>query len=205
MKLFRKAWFVIIFSLNLSLTSCMLAPPAPQIVSARNQNIAWPSRLHQLDQIKHWDMQGLIGIRTTGQAFSANWRWQQKGGFYVITLDGPLGINAFELLGTPRNVKLVTGDGQKFTAASPEKLLQEKLHLQLPVTLLFYWIRGLPAPKTPATQEFDTYHHLHFLKQAGWQIDYEGYQAIGNIDLPHRILLVNDDIKVKIIINEWHF
>jgi outer membrane lipoprotein LolB len=186
-----------------ALTSCATIPsfkqPAPQ-----NQSITWDNRVSTLSNIQNWDLKGLIAIRTNKDAVSANWQWQQKANHtYTISLFGPLGANSLQLTGEPNHVLLETSDGKKFTANSPESLLEQQ-GWRLPVSHLYYWIRGLPAPNIPAQKNFDAYNHLTTLIQQGWRIEYPRYLSIHNIDLPGKIVLTNAELNVKIIINQWN-
>ena len=81
--------------------------------------------------------------------------------------------------------------------------MQQVLGWQLPVTNLYFWVRGLPAPNSSASTTFDPYHHLIELEQQGWQIQYERYTAIQGIDLPSKLRLKRGQLQVKIVISSW--
>lgn len=198
----------------LSINGCASLSPQKQTTSTNLQanhssNIipTWDNRVQVLSNIEDWDLNALIAIRANAsrQAGSANMKWKQSKKEYDILLFGPLGADAVKLAGRPGQVSLETADGKKFTAATPEALLLQQSGWNLPVSHLFYWIRGLPVPKMPAKKTFDVDHRLNVLSQQGWVIQYLGYQAIGQIDVPNKILLSNADVNVKIIIKNWQF
>jgi outer membrane lipoprotein LolB len=193
---------VLLFLSLLTLTSCVTTPSNVQ--SPQNAPITWENRVGTLSSIENWNLQGLIAIRTQKDAFTANWQWQQqKDHRYSISLFGPLGSNAVQLTGSPGQVLLETSDGKKITSTSPESLLEQQLGWRLPVSSLYYWVRGLPVPNVSAQKQFDAYHHLTTLIQQNWTVQYLQYISVNHIDLPRKIALSNSDLNVKIVVNRW--
>jgi outer membrane lipoprotein LolB len=167
----------------------------------------WGNRVQVLSNIEDWDLNALIAVRAnaTHDAGSANMSWKQSKQDYDILLFGPLGSNAVKLTGKPGHVSLETADGKKFNATSPEALLLQQSGWNLPVSNLFYWIRGLPVPKVPSQKSFDADNHLSELTQQGWVIKYLRYKTVGQVDVPDKILLANAKVNVKIVIKSWQF
>lgn len=199
--------YILLLSL-FGLTSCATVSSqqtAPAF--AKSEVPTWGNRVEVLSNIHDWDMNALIAIRanTPKSAGSANMKWKQTRQNYNILLFGPLGSNAVTLAGKPGQVSLETADGKKFNAATPEALLLQQSGWNLPVSNLFYWIRGLPVPKVPAQKSFDVDNHLTNLNQQGWSIQYVSYKTVGQIDMPEKILLANSQVNVKIIIKNWQF
>ena len=193
---------VLLFLSLLVLTSCATTPSNEQ--SPQNIPITWENRVNTLSSIANWDLQGLIAIRTQNDAFTANWQWQQQNNHhYSISLFGPLGANAVQLTGAPDQVLLETSDGKKITSTSPESLLEQQLGWRLPVSNLYYWVRGLPVPNVSAQKQFDAYHHLTTLVQQNWTVQYLQYISVNHIDLPRKIALSNPNMHVKIVVNRW--
>jgi outer membrane lipoprotein LolB len=198
--------FLTIFLVCLWLTGCASFQPFQrEMKPAVDQDMAWNDRVQMLSQIKNWDLKALIAIRNTKDNQSATLNWQQTKQNYEISLFGPLGSNAVTLTGQPGKVILATADGKKIVAANPESLLATQTGWQLPVSNLYYWIRGLPAPNSPSRKQFDAYHHLMILHQQGWIIRYQHYVSFKGIDVPSRIVLENSQLSVKIVINQWQF
>jgi outer membrane lipoprotein LolB len=184
------------------LTGCSTLSSSPP--SANNQNVKWQERQQELNHLTSWTINGAAAIRTPKDSISASLQWQQTGQKYTISLFGPLGTSGVTLTGAPGKVVLETADGKKITAASPEELISSQSGWNLPVSDLFYWIRGLPAPTTiPQQTKFDNYHHLTEITQAGWQIHYLRYTSVNNIDLPNKIFIEQPTLNIKIIINQW--
>ena len=112
-----------------------------------------------------------------------------------------------QLVGNDKQVTLWESSTNSVSAPTPEALLQERLGWTLPISNLVYWIRGVPAPASAATQvnslQLDTYNHLLHLQQQGWDIQYVSFQIVNNIDLPRIIYLQTQGLKIKIVIKKW--
>lgn len=167
-----------------------------------NQRMSWQARQHQLHPIQHWTINGAMGINMPNYAQAASMVWQQQARDYQVSLFGPFGVGRTTLTGTPTAVTLLAS-GKQYKAKTPEKLMQEVLGWQLPVTNLYFWVRGLPAPNSPATTTFDAFHHLTELKQQGWKILYLRYTAIKGVDLPSKLVLQHGQLQVKFVIAKW--
>lgn len=189
--------------LTLWLTSCATVPsgPAPQ-----NTTQDWGSRAHSLSEIQQWNLKALIAVRNMAknENVTANLQWQQSARNYTILLFGPLGAGSAKLTGAPGKVTLETADGKSHSAPTPERLLIEQTNWNLPVSNLYYWIRGLPVPNLPAEKHFDTFHHLVELQQQGWKVQFLSYTSANQIDVPNKIFLFNPQMNVKIVIKEWN-
>ncbi len=187
-----------------SLASCTTLREQP---SSLNQSISWQERTMTLTKLQSWDISAIMAIRTHAgnEGGTANLKWQQRKKEYSLLLYGPLGADAIKISGQPGHVSLETADGKKFNASTPELLLAQQTGWQLPVSDLYYWVRGLPAKGSPANMQFDSYHHLIRLNQAGWTVDFLRYSAVNQIDVPTKMILENWRINVKIIVNQWQF
>jgi outer membrane lipoprotein LolB len=180
------------------LTSCSTLP------HSLDQPVAWSKRSASLTQLTHFTLKGVIGISTPHDRVSATLNWQQiDRSHYHIYLFGPLGTHALQLTGKKQTVTLTLSTGKKIVAISAEALLAEQTGYQLPVTQLFYWVRGLPSPTTIAHKQFDHAQHLCTMQQSGWLVHYSEYANINGMDLPIRLILEKDGFKIKIIIKDW--
>lgn len=165
--------------------------------------MTWDQREKVLSQVHSWDIDAKIAIRNQKGADSANMQWKQANQQYSILLFGPLGSNQVRLTGKPGSVQLEMADGKKVNASSPEILLNQQTGYRLPVSNLYYWIRGMPVPNVAAQKRFDNENRLLELSQSGWLIQFSGYSAKGKIDMPDKIFLSNQAMTVKIIIHQW--
>jgi outer membrane lipoprotein LolB len=172
-------------------------------VPAGNQTVSWEERSKELASITNWELKAAVGIHAGQSAESGSLQWTQNGGEYSLLMFGPLGANTFLLTGTPEQVELTTPQGKKLYAQSADVLLAKETGWNLPVSDLAYWIRGLPAPGSPAKKQLDAFNHITLLQQKGWKIQYLRYSSTNQIDLPTKILLEYPHLNVKIVINNW--
>lgn len=192
--LFFYAWLAM-------LPACKSIPPSTHITE--EQPISWVERQQQLAQITTWNTQGAIRIRTPETGGSASINWEQTPDHYLIRLFGPLGVGQVQLEGTPNYVSLITANQERYTASSAESLLAQHTGWNLPISNLYYWIRGLPTPTEPAIIQFDAMQRPITLQQQGWTIYYQQYTNVNGIDLPSQINLSNDQFDVRIIVSNW--
>lgn len=194
-----------------ALSSCATEPTSQQPISAMQpstiQHISWSERQQQLQKIKQWQIRGSVAVKAKPplQSFSASLNWRQKYSHYAIYLFGPLGIGTIKIYGQPGKFILQTAANEKFIASSPTQLIKQQLGIILPVTSLFYWIRGLPLPTAAASKKFDNFGHLTTIKQQNWQITYLSYVTATGTDLPRAMLLRHRNFYIKITINHWKF
>jgi outer membrane lipoprotein LolB len=197
----------IILSLTwlLALAGCTTTVKTPeQQPAAQTKPVAWESRAQTLSSISNWDLKGLIAIRQNKDAVSANWQWQQQANHnYSISLYGPLGSNSVQLTGSPNHVLLEMSDGKKFSAKSVEALVAQQSGWRLPVSNLYFWIRGLPVPGVAAKKQLDANQRITTMIQQGWRVEYLNYTSVNQIDLPSKMTLTNPDMSVKIVIKHW--
>lgn len=188
--------------LLISLTACttITTRPTPQTTQTIS---ATQIQQNQNRLIANWTVRGRIAVQMAQQGGSASVFWKQQGQNYAMELFGPLGAGAVYLNGVPGQIDLTTSKGQYLQAATPEKLIQQALGWNLPVTNLNYWIRGIPAPGFVVTQSFNDQGQLAQLQQDGWQINYQTYMNENNKALPQYMTLVRQGLTVKIIIDSW--
>jgi outer membrane lipoprotein LolB len=58
---------------------------------------------------------------------------------------------------------------------------------------------GLPMPG----QAFDEV--LRGFRQAGWLVDYQQMQSVGGKTMPRKVTVKNDQVKLKLFIDQWIF
>lgn len=165
--------------------------------------LSWAARETLLNKLQSWEVNGKIAVHTAQESGSATIDWSQQQQNFRISLMGPFGSHNATLSGQPGAVTLVTSDGKHIVAKSPEQLLAQQMGWQLPVSNMNYWIRGLPAPGIPVSNQFDVYHRLTLLVQQGWNIQYLSYMNVNGIELPQKISISSATVNSKIIIYNW--
>ncbi|MES2141944.1 MAG: lipoprotein insertase outer membrane protein LolB [Pseudomonadota bacterium] len=196
---------IIALILTFFLSGCtsFLQQPTVNLNKPVNHYLPWTQRKTQLNALQNWQANGNIAIHTPKSGVNASFSWQQLNANYNLRLFGPFGTQSILLSGTPQQVSLVTHN-QTYTAQNAERLLAQQLGLRLPVSELYYWLRGLPAPQSRYTINLDAYNRLLQLRQSHWRINYLHYTNIGNIDIPEHIELSNGQWKVKILVTRWN-
>lgn len=163
----------------------------------------WQSHKQQIGSLDAWQISGKVGIRAAQDSGSGTLFWLQRQDYYDIRLSGPLGRGAARLTGRPGDSQLEVANQGRYQAASPEQLLQQQLGLNLPVSHLLWWIRGLPAPDSRSRLTLDRDSRLAQLSQDGWQVEYLRYAEQDGYWLPERLKLSGHDLQVTLVIKDW--
>ena len=142
---------------------------------------------------ENWRLVGKLGVRSPGYNGSAAVDWQQSIERYEISLTGALGVSVARIAGDQRLVQITLGDEP--TRTLPAQALSEEIGYELPLAHLSYWVRGVPDPGYATTE-----HETGF-DQAGWRIEYLGFQA----SMPRKIRFTRDATKLTLIVRTWEF
>ncbi len=162
-------------------------------------------------QLNYWLLTGKVGIRLNKQASRADIIWQQQPDHYELTLQGPFGSGALQLIGTPEQATLITAEGTQ-QAPNAEILIKQQLGWSVPVEYLAWWAQGLPTPDLPlqGNATYDEQHHLTGFTQDNWTITLAEYKttstdnsAISTVELPYRITLNKASLRLTLVIAEW--
>ncbi|MBB5212791.1 lipoprotein insertase outer membrane protein LolB [Microbulbifer hydrolyticus] len=187
--------------LLLTVAACSSQKPQPEQASAPT---AQPQSAAALQR---WEAIGKLGVRSPKENGSANLTWQQASGNYRIHLSGPLGAGATVISGSPGGVSLQRGSDPAVFASNPAQLTEQVMGWPLPVSEMFYWVRGLAAPGAVGGQQKNAKGQLQSLQQSGWQLNFGGYQTVGPYQLPTRIKAATNNaagpVSVTVVIKEW--
>lgn len=164
---------------------------------------AWEAHKQQVASIDGWQISGKIGIRAPKDSGSATLFWLQRQGYFDIRLAGPLAVGSARISGRSNDVVLDLSTEGSFRSDSAEDLLEQGLGWRLPLTQLFWWVRGLPAPDSRSKISLDTDSQLNRLEQDGWQIQYLSYMQQDGYTLPERIKLQGQNLQVTLVIKDW--
>lgn len=205
---------LVAITLALSLSYCAQVPTAPSQVDFKQQ-------LPRLQQLSDWQLEGKLGIKLPDDNGSARLSWQQQGEAFYLTLSGPLGSGRVVIEGNEQFASLQQADQPPLQAESADALLFHATGWQLPVELLRYWVRGIPAPALAASaQVFDDTGALSGFEQADWRIEVKRHQWVDGLVLPgfvratrHLPAELNahtgaepgstDSIRVTLAIHQW--
>ena len=144
------------------------------------------------------ELQGVFGIITPQTHQSGHFTWEQDPQKqFSLELYGPLGLGATSLIEQNGVVTLETAQGKKYTATSPELLLQNTLGWSMPVQGMTYWLLGVPVPDILFSAQYDSVNQIQNLTQSGWQIDYSWGQ---NSVYPARIVMQRQGVRLTVVI-----
>lgn len=158
----------------------------------------------QVLAVQQWQLHGRLAMQRGDTGFSGNLDWQQQRGAYELRVTAPLNGGIFALSGDHQRVSLLTPKGEVYQAISAEHLMQRHLGWTIPVSGAQYWVRGVPAPSTPASQPvFDQQGRWTDFAQQGWRVSVLDYFDELQPALPRKLFFSRDDLKVRIVIKRW--
>jgi outer membrane lipoprotein LolB len=192
---------------------CATAPPPSPPVE--NPAAAWQARQAELKPVIAWKIQGRLAMRSDKEGWQATVYWTRDGERQRIDLAGPLGRGHLRLVEDGQSAELRDADQRTWHADNAEQLLFRTTGWRVPLDGLNYWVRGLPAPGTAATEELDNRGRLKSLVQSGWDIRFLEYTPYGSFDLPSKLFMKrqgngaddspakNSALEVRLIIERW--
>jgi outer membrane lipoprotein LolB len=180
----------------LYLAGCSLQKTQPL-----SPNLSWDEHQTLLKQYLNWELSGKVGIRTADDNQTASLKWLQIAQTYQIDIHGPWGQGGASIEGKPGAVTVNVSGDKQYRGVNPEQILYEKLGWDLPISDIYWWIRGLPSPEKPYTHHLED-NRLKALQQDGWEIQYLRYNNL-NPALPNKLSLSRNDLKITVIINSW--
>ena len=169
----------------------------------------WETHQTRVQQLSHWQITGKLGVRVPGDNGSANLRWENQAQNFRLDLSGPFGQGRLLITGKPGKVTLQQPGDAPLIADSAASLIYQATGWTLPVELLTFWVRGIPAPQQPVSWiEKNDAGLVAALKQDGWHIHYSQYQRVKldgttYVQLPGKILAEYQDIRLTLIIRQW--
>jgi len=196
--------------LMLLLSGCATQPAAP-LLDAEALDRLWDSRQAQLSGLAGWQMKGRVAVKSDEDSWSASLSWQQQAETFDISFSSMLGQRMAQLKGDELSASLYLPDDRVLSAANVSDLLDDELGWSVPMGGLRYWLVGLPAPEPEpvlaATSELnkglDEWGRLQWLEQSGWRIEYQRYHSAGILEVPKKMVLTRDDLRVRFVIDRW--
>ncbi|MGB5326312.1 MAG: lipoprotein insertase outer membrane protein LolB [Pseudomonadales bacterium] len=189
----RSAARLLLILLLLTLAACApLAQRATQIDSL--------SRLPET-----WRCQGKLALRAeradgSSESQVLRFRLEQHGEDFTLQLSGLFGLGAAVIEQRGGVVTLQRGPALLEQADSSEALLLQLTGLDLPVSLLRYWLAGRPGPREIARVER---RHASGFEQAGWTVSYLALAEYAGNTLPRKIRATGSPGSVTIVVADW--
>jgi len=157
----------------------------------------------QLTQVTSWTAQGKLAYDVNGQRGNFSFRWIQSNHAYEIVLFGPLGISVATIIGNEVSARITTSEGQMLSAPRPEQLLQETLGLDMPVSAMIDWLRGVPREMGVSGEvEGPTKTSAEGFKQLGWQVEVQRRDKSMN---PSRVRISMPGANLLVIVKGWSY
>lgn len=179
-------WIILIIFLQ----ACATAPverAAPYSIMARQSLYA----------LEPWSIDGRLGLTGPNDSWSASIVWDHLPDSDQIKLSGPLGQGAVAIHLRGNYVTVDRGGGQVESSSNPEQFINQQLGLFVPIRSLRFWVIGLPKPGESYEDTADGF------KQSGWLIDYPQMLMVNGQSMPRKIVVTNEQVKLKLIIDQW--
>ena len=186
---------------------CLLVCLIGCLSGCATQNTLAPVEEVSLARATQWAAQGKMSYDLNGQQGNFSFRWVQQNKAFDIVLFGPLGITIATVTGDENTARIATFDGLVRTAASPERLMFDALGLNLPVSAMTHWIRGVPGDvRTGSRFDVNRARKLDVessgFAQSGWKITVLRRDEASN---PSRIRITKPDAKLLIVVKNWAY
>jgi len=170
-----------------------------------SQNIE--TRNKQLSQLNSWTIAGKIAFINSQKRQSATLHWQKNNSEKTELLNlSTFGIKMLELSQQQDNFTLEV-DGQHYQTQDLDHLIYALTGLNLPTRAMNHWLKGLaflPTDKViyhAKTQLPESLTSRYNKKK--WLIKYSKYHHIGPFQLAKQLTIIQNDLRIKIIIHSW--
>jgi outer membrane lipoprotein LolB len=172
------------------LSACSVTPVQPNMHYSR-------AAMLRLYELEHWSFEGRLALTGQDDSWSANISWEHSPETEKIKLSGPMGQGAVVISLAGNVVTIDRGGDDVQSSTQPEEFINQQLGMFVPVRSLRYWVVGLPEPSC-SYKETDV-----GFNQAGWLNEYKQMQAVDDGAMPHKMTVMNNQVKLKLIIDHW--
>ena len=150
------------------------------------------------DTLPDWSLQGRVAVKSYVLQRSINIHWRQRGERFDIHLTGPLGISVGRIEGDSKQAWLGVPGELRQAATDPDSLFRRHFGFSIPLSSVRHWVRGQMDPGLSYRTRDD-----HFL-QAGWKIEYLGYQESLDTKLPRKVRISRPEASLTLLIRSWY-
>ena len=193
----KRYW--LLFSL-LTLNACTgVTVKEPGLVD----EVTYQDRADKLAAMVEWGLKGKISLDDGDQGGSGKLQWDVVPGRSELDFHGAMGRGAWHLEMGQGGARLKMADGTEQTAVDVNDLIRENVGWPVPLGALQWWTRGLAAPGKIDDEQFGSDGLLVSLSQFGWNVDFNRYDSVGDIELPVRLKATRDNYRVKLAVSSW--
>lgn len=163
-----------------------------------------PGALPAAAQLESFHLKGRITLQVEKERFPGSVRWAHAPQRDELWFYSPVGSAVAHLVQDESGALLVNAKGEEHRASDLRSLADAVLGWDLPLEGLPYWVRGLPWPGAPVDDaERDEQGRLTRLEQAGWQVTYMAWSAGAADDLPAKLDLKGERLRLRLLIERW--
>jgi outer membrane lipoprotein LolB len=185
--------------IGLAIVGCATQLPTKPVVDASVHAL----HLKQISHIQTFHIQGRLAVNADGKGYSGSIAWVHQADADVIDVYTPLGSKIAHIHKTKTLVTLSNAKGESVSAQDTESLTEKTLGWRLPLNGLSDWAVGRPTQAPITQQQWDSEGKLTLLEQQGWKIEYPQYAESLGVSLPQKITLRNQNILLKLVIEQW--
>ncbi len=193
-------------SLAISLALLLLTSCAAVKEQVATEPAGWSAEQQLRQQIKCWEIRGRLGVQTENAGGTLDIIWKQAEQDFSIRLIAPLGTGNYHVQGNSDGAEIRFPDGRIETVNNIDRVFSSILKVDLPVSAVKDWIRGLPARSLSVENiSWNDQGLLNTAKQSGWNVEMKKYTG-KKILLPHVIYLSrddNDELDVRLVLRRW--
>ncbi len=165
---------------------------------------SWQNHQSQLEQLTDWSLSGKLALITPEERSSVNIHWQQSDNDFHIRFTTFLGLSVLEIQKSGDATVIIDSNGDRHVSDNTEQLISKLSGMILPINQLQQWIKGNPAKASYQLNDNQQVITLQGGESSGiWSINYSGYSTVANTNLPHKLLLTQGDLRIKIAISNW--
>ena len=192
------------------LAACLLCFIIASCATVKEQTTiepaAWVAEQQKRQQVNNWEIRGRLGVQTENNGGTMDIIWKNADQDYSIRLIAPLGAGSYLVQGNRDHAEIRFPDGQTDTVSNIDVVFNSIFEVDLPVSAVKDWIRGLPSKALTVEQiSWNEQGLLTKIKQSGWNVEMSKYTG-DKILMPHAIYLSrdgNDELDVRLVLRQW--
>lgn len=188
------------------LSACVLSACAPvRVRETPAAAAAQAAREAELVQRTHWTITARIAVSNGQDGGSGELVWKQDGENYTFTVHAPVTGRTWKLSGDARRATLEGVDPTPDVDTDAERLLHDRLGWDVPLVDLGAWVRGLRAPASRASVQYDERNLPAVIEQSGWKVEYRDWFGDRTPALPRRVFASRGGAHVRVALENWNF
>jgi len=149
----------------------------------------WEKHKLVLLDIDSWAMKGKMSVKTSRKGGSATVRWKRETAKHDVEIYGPFGGGRVRITEDPFGATLTDSKRNVTIGETAYDVLYEQVGWPVPFDPLKYWVLGLPIPDVWAEWRINETGQLAWLRQAGWEVEFDQYRDRDGIPMPRKLRL----------------